>query len=453
MDTDSTQNRLDRRRDAIIPAYAGPDPAMSLLSALRRISRTLPIGQPLLHRLRRAAGVGFHIVALLRYGLWRRSTPPWPGPVCVVGFHGSVLGIGEAARAFSDSLRAAGAEVIDWDISALFGHDVRLQGGSRRDPPAEAAALVIFLNPRELVQLVAMVGATPFRGRFCVGFWFWELETAPRSWRAAMRYIDEAWTATRFVAGAVAGQAPKALPIRTLPCPVRPSAALPDRAGFGLPEDAVVVLTAFDVRSGFTRKNPLAAVRAFRAAKALTSRRAILVCKAAGAEGAPDLFESLRAEVGEASDVRLMTDWLTGAQMGSLIASADIVLSLHRAEGFGLLPAQAMMASKAVVATGWSGNLDFMTPDNSALVDSVLIPVKDPQGLYDHGRWADPDVAQAGAKLAALIENAKMRQSLGQTAAAEVTALLDPLRLGQQARVWLGDGGALTPQRLSQQGL
>jgi glycosyltransferase involved in cell wall biosynthesis len=419
---------------------------MSFLSALRRLSRTLPIDQRLLHRLRRAAGLGFEVGALLRHGLWRKPAPRRPGPVCVVGFHRSVLGIGEAARAFSASLRAAGAQVVDWDISALFGHEVRLDGDSQTTAPAEASALVVFLNPRELVQLVAMVGGAPFRGRFCVGFWFWELEAAPRGWRAAMRYVDEAWTATHFVAEAVASRAPKSLTVRILPCPVSPSSAIADRAFFGLPEDKVVVLTAFDARSGFTRKNPIAAIRAFRAAQGLTPGRAMMVCKVAGAEGAPDLFAALQAEVGEADDVRLMTDWLTGARMASLIASADIVLSLHRSEGFGLLPAQAMLAGKAVVATGWSGNLDFMSAENSALVDYTLIPVNDPQGLYDHGRWADPDVAQAGAKLAALIEDAEMRRALGAKASAEVTPMLDPLRLGRQARAWLGhDQAAESP--------
>ncbi len=108
------------------------------------------------------------------------------------------------------------------------------------------------------------------------------------------------------------------------------------------------MLTAFDVRSGFNRKNPIAAVRAFR--RANREGKAVMVCKATGVEGAPDLMAGLEAEIGDAGDIRLMTDWLTGRQMASLINSADIVLSLHRSEGFGLLPAQAMAAGKAVEA-------------------------------------------------------------------------------------------------------
>jgi glycosyltransferase involved in cell wall biosynthesis len=221
---------------------------------------------------------------------------------------------------------------------------------------------------------------------------------------------------------------------------VSPSGAAPDRAGFGLPPDGVVVLTAFDMRSGFARKNPIAAVRAFRAAHVRAPGPALMICKAAGTEGAPELLAQLKAEIGGAGDVRLMDEWLTGARMAALVASADIVLSLHRSEGFGLLPAQAMLAGKAVVATGWSGNLEYMTGDDSALVDYRLIPVDDPQGLYGHGRWADPDADQAAEKLAALMADAEARRALGKRAAARVAQVLDPVRLGRQARQWLGHG-------------
>jgi glycosyltransferase involved in cell wall biosynthesis len=409
---------------------------MSFLDSLRRFGRALPFSPLVMHRLRRAASVGFRLTAWLKHGRTRRPTGPLAGPVCVVGFHGSVLGIGEAARACAEALRLAGADVTEWDISGLFGHEVRLDSRASGKPPVGAASLVIFLNPHELVQLIAMTGAGPFAGRFCVGAWFWELETAPASWAVAMGYVDEVWAGSRFVAEAVARRAPDGLPIRVLPCPVPACRGKPDRAAFGLPEGQVVVLTAFDVRSGFNRKNPIAAVRAFRLAN--VDGKALMVCKAAGVEGAPGLMAELEAEIGQGGDVRLMTDWFTGAGMASLLASADIVLSLHRSEGFGLLPAHAMAAGKAVVATGWSANLDFMTPDNSALVDYVLKPVQDSQGLYAGGRWAEPDVADAAAKLKALIDDPERRRTLGARAVRDVAAALDPMAIGRRAMAWLG---------------
>lgn len=409
---------------------------MSLITYLRRLRRSLPVSPASLHRLSRLSGVAFRLVAWLKYGQRRRRPARAPGPVCVVGFHGSVLGIGEAARSFSAALRLAGTEVVDWDISTLFGHEVRLKGEASADPPARASSLVIFLNPLELIQLVAMTGAAPFTGRYCVGFWFWELACAPSRWRPAFRYVDEIWTASRFVADAVA-RAPADVKVRVLPCPLSRPRALPRRDRFGLPEDKVVVLTAFDVRSGLERKNPAAAVRAFRQAN--VDGRAVMVCKAAGIEGAPAQVEALRAQIGSQGDVQLLTDWLTSGEMEALIASADIVLSLHRSEGFGLLPAQGMAAGKAVVATGWSGNLDFMSEQDAVLVDYVLIPVKDPQGLYDGGMWAEPNIDDAAIKLADLIADPDKRRAIGRRAAIAIGRKLEPLAIGRQARIWLGD--------------
>ena len=251
-----------------------------------------------------------------------------------------------------------------------------------------------------------------------------------------MGYVDEVWAGSRFVAEAVTRRAPAGLPVRVLPCPVGRPDASPDRAAFGLPSDKPLVLTAFDVRSGFHRKNPAAAVRAFRLAN--RDGQAVMVCKVAGVEGAPDLVAGLKDEIGEAADIRLMTDWLTGRQMWALVAGADIVLSLHRSEGFGLLPAQAMALGKAVVATGWSANLDFMTPDNGALVDYTLVPVEDSQGLYRGGRWAEADIQDAAAKLKALIDDPARRRALGARAARDVAVALDPLVIGRTARAWLG---------------
>jgi hypothetical protein len=96
-----------------------------------------------------------------------------------------------------------------------------------------------------------------------------------------------------------------------------------------------------------------------------------------------------------------------------------------------------MAAGKAAVATGWSANLDFMTPDNSVLVDYALIPVQDSQGLYEGGRWAEADVADAAAKLKALIGDPERRRALGERASADIAASLDPAVIGRKAMAWL----------------
>lgn len=411
------------------------------LGALRRAARRLPLAGPALRRLRALLGAAFTAAAFARLG--RRRTPqvlkPGAGPVVVAGFHASVLGLGDGARAFSAALRAAGAPVVDWDVTEVFGHERTIEGDFAAAPPPGEGPLVVHLNPRELIQLAAMKGAGPFAGRFTVGYWAWELERIPPAWRAAFRYVDEVWTPSRFVADAVRADAPARVAVRVFPHLVaRLPVAPPDRARFGPPAEGALVLLSFDARSGFERKNPLGAVEAFRRAKAKARVPASFVVKVVGAEAAPAQMAALRAAAEACGDVRVMTERLSGEAMAALIASADIVLSLHRSEGFGLLLAQAMAAGKPVVATDWSGALDFMTADSAALIGRRLVEVKDPQSLYAGGRWAEPDLEEAADRLATLIADPDARRALGARAAATAAERLDPAAWARRARDWLG---------------
>ena len=81
----------------------------------------------------------------------------------------------------------------------------------------------------------------------------------------------------------------------------------------------------------------------------------------------------------------------------SFLAACDCYVSLHRSEGFGLTMSEAMALGKPVVATGYSGNLEFMNAGNSHLVPYRLVTV--PPGWWAHApgaEWAEPDVEAAG---------------------------------------------------------
>jgi glycosyltransferase involved in cell wall biosynthesis len=108
----------------------------------------------------------------------------------------------------------------------------------------------------------------------------------------------------------------------------------------------------------------------------------------------------------------------------ALTACADIVLSLHRGEGFGLVLAEAMLLGKPVVATGWSGNTDFMDGSNAALVSYRLVPARDDRSVY-RGLWAEPDVAEAAVLLRGLADDASLRRDLGERARTSTLERLD----------------------------
>lgn len=342
----------------------------------------------------------------------RRNLPPTL-PVTVVGFHGAVHGLGEGARMLARGFADAGLATRAIDLSAQVGFPIDLPAVF--PPPAddERGVVISHINPPELLRWARETEGRPLAGRRHVGYWAWELEDVPPDWTPAFALVDEVWTPSAFAADAIRKIAPPRVKVSPVPYPLylnpRPA---PDRARFGFPEGAVVVLMAFDLRSTAQRKNPYAALRAFQRAHATTSRPALLLCKVVGADLYPETFEALREQVANDPSIRLMSESLSADDMAALTASSDIVLSLHRSEGYGLLLAEAIWLGKPTLATGWSSNVEFMDPASSRLVDFDLIPVEGDGAIYRAGRWADAHVDDAADKLARMIADDAWRAEL-----------------------------------------
>jgi glycosyltransferase involved in cell wall biosynthesis len=207
------------------------------------------------------------------------------------------------------------------------------------------------------------------------------------------------------------------------------------RADFNLPEHAVVTLVSFSLASSFARKNPLAAIAAHRQAFGNRPDRILLV-KVTHAETFPRDYDILRAAAAGLDNVRFEIRTLSAADRHALTACADIVLSLHRSEGLGLVPAEAMLLGVPVVATGWSATTEFMDATSARLVDYRLVPAVDPRGVFEAAGavWADADIDSAATHLRELADNNEIRVSLGAAGRAMVQSRLGDGRLRDAVR-------------------
>jgi glycosyltransferase involved in cell wall biosynthesis len=225
--------------------------------------------------------------------------------------------------------------------------------------------------------------------------------------------VHEAWVPSPFTAAAIEPLLPGRVRVVPFPLAVVPPAPLTRDLGvFGLPEAAVVVLVSMNLASSFERKNPMGAIAAFRAAFGNRPDR-ILVLKIGNPDHFPADFARITAAVADAPNVRIDTKSYPAAAAHSLTAAADIVLSLHRAEGFGLVLAEAMLLAKPVIATGWSGNMAFMDQRSAALVGYRMVAVNDPRQVYHNSTWAEPDHGEAVSHLRRLADDADARTALG----------------------------------------
>jgi len=355
--------------------------------------------------------------------------PPAPAHgIVVAGELGRASGLGELARLNLRGLEALGRRTwaIDTGTAVQRGEAVEAL-----DIP-QGAPLLLHVNSPYLPLALMRLPRGMARGRRIIGYWAWELPTVPAAWRSGVPFVHEVWVLSHFTADAVWSMLSGRVRVVTPPvAAVPPRPAGMDRAAFGLPQDAVIVLSSFSLASSFARKNPVGTIRVFRAAFGDRSDR-LLVLKVGNPNDFPADFARLREAAAGAANIQIETGTLAPEENHALTAACDIVLSLHRSEGFGLVPAEAMLLGRPVVATGWSGNMDFMDEDSAALVPAKLVPARDPRGVFEApgAVWAEPDEAVAVAHLRRLADDPAARADLGARgrAMAEARLGLDSLR-------------------------
>ncbi len=321
------------------------------------------------------------------------------------------IGIARAAQVLRAGLDASAVPVHPMDCSAVLRP---IPGPPQPRAAAPTGGTMVFcVNPPQMVPLLTHFGPRICRGKRLVGYWWWELDRIPRAWLPWAALMDEIWVSSRFIHDTFARGLPGKT-VRYVPLPVPEPAASPlGRVDFGLAEQPFTVLAAFDLSPHWARKNPVGAIAAFRRAFPRAAE-AQLVLKVGGADQNPAQLERLRGLTADMPNVRIIDRTLPPRDLAALIRCADVLISLHRSEGFGLFVAEAMWLGTAIVATGWSGVMDMLHPDNARLVafDTVAVNPADYPSVPPGAQWAEPDVGHAAACLRQLAGDAGLRSRL-----------------------------------------
>lgn len=334
------------------------------------------------------------------------------GAILVVGAFCSSSGLAQGARLYADKQVRDGRRVVCVDVTEAMMQrvDLPLPKGVLSLEQAfsihESCTVVIHANPPQFQLVICKLGKKFLQNKCIIAYWAWEFETIPNIWIHALEYADTIEVPSTFVREALLYHTSKKISVvpHEIPNPLQ------RKLHYGK-NGVLRCLYSFDFSSSFERKNPLAALKAF--SLAFYPDEATLTFKVSGANFSDRQYQEFCTACQQVPGVKILTDTLSPAKLEELYLSHDIYLSLHRSEGYGLTIREAMLYGLHVIATGWSGNMDFMHGPLMHSVPYRLVPVRMQSGPYKgfNARWAEADVEVAVVILRGLYKNLCCKKS------------------------------------------
>jgi glycosyltransferase involved in cell wall biosynthesis len=358
--------------------------------------------------------------------------------VNVIGLFRYVSGLQQAAESVVNALSELGIATELRDVPMAHNRDGRPRTGF---DGLERFPITILNTGLDIPVPEAYRLAGLFRRPdvYRIAVWWWELEQLPPQWLDRGRDVDEIWAPTSFIASAMRTLGKPVFPM--LPSVRLPAFAPLPKPHFGLSPDKLTFLFVFDMNSRMPRKNPLGLIRAFRLAFRPSDPVELVIKVSPQEKYYPDWWAELRAAARD-NWVSLIDRSLGRGELLALMNATDAYVSLHRSEGFGLTMAEAMLLGKPTIATGYSGNLDFMTPHNSYLVRHERATIADDVPPYPKGcTWAEPSVEHAAELMRRVFENPEEVRAVAARGQAEAASLLSPAAAGRRMAARLGEIG------------
>jgi GT2 family glycosyltransferase len=289
-------------------------------------------------------------------------------------------------------------------------------------------------NADQMARLIALYPPGTFDDAYNIAVWAWELIAFRQDWYTAFGPVDEIWTNSDFEMESIGAVSPVPLTKIRLPMELPWTDAGRGRDVFGIPRDRFTFMVAFAVGSTSARKNPRMVVDAFRKAFP-RNENVFLVIKFHSTAVEPAITRQLTQALRGADNVLVISDLLTEADMALLRAACDCFVSAHRSEGFGLNIAEFMALGKPVIATAYSGNLEFFDETVGYPIAHTLTEVRVQAGPYmPFSVWAEPDQDSLISQFRAVYENQAEAWARGAAGAKRIRDEFSPARIGQEMR-------------------
>lgn len=306
-------------------------------------------------------------------------------------------GYGETSRHHVAALNAAGVEV---DVKPVMYTLDNSDFG-------EIGKLVNGLVNRKLDCKIKLLHTTPDqfpkyieRGKYHVGFMYWETDKVPREFADGLKMCDEIWTASEANEQAIRN-AGVDRPVYKFPQPLEVDRE--EAKPFSITDfNGYLFYSIFEWTE---RKNPRALLEAYYREfqngeniglmiktyhKNFTDANKRMITK---------FVLDLKREMAlpKYPPVFLYKELMNRNQISRFHATGDCFVSAHRGEGWGLPQVEALLAAKPMISTAYGGVHEYLDTRKTAfLVPFTMVPVK---GMEDFARWYTPDQKWASPKI------------------------------------------------------
>lgn len=349
----------------------------------------------------------------------------YPIGVNLIGDISAETGLGQSMRILASVMTKGNIPfaIRQVDTHGKLEHNEGTWEGKMTDSLPYAMNLIHFI-PGTWAEDYCKLDKEILDGRYNIAYWLWELEVFPKYWKPCIETVDEIWTPSEFISNCIRKETGK--PVITVPYALdaetvgmQTEGGIYGRAHFGLPEKKFLFLMMYDFISTNERKNPKAVIEAYQKAFPREDENVGLIIKVNHAD-----YKKLRQisdELKNYRNVYFIKENLTRREVGALLSAVDVLVSLHRSEGFGLVVAEAMALGKPVITTDWSATTEFTSEECACPVYYRMTRLEKSVGPYEKGNcWADADTDHAAAYMKRLAEDKEYYERIGKNAKARI---------------------------------
>ncbi len=365
--------------------------------------------------------------------------------VNLIGYARAEFGLGEACRLAAKALESAGVPfcIINFPYSPSRQNDLTWK---HKEVPAPLYNTnIFFINADQMYYYYKknILKRAWFRNRYNIGYWHWELPNFPVFWNVSFNLVNEIWVPSQFTFQSISKNTYK--PVVIMPHGIfveNPSNM--NRKYFGLPESRFLFLNMYDTQSTSARKNPNGVIDAFKKAFKKNDGQVGLVLKVNNSAHFSKELAKLKYKIAEYENIRVIDNILSRQELNGLMNVMDSYVSLHRSEGFGLPIAEAMSLGKPVIATNWSGNVDFINENNACLVDFTIEKIEKNYGPYlANQEWAEPNIFHAANYMTKLVHDRGYANRIGLNAQKTIKSDFSPISIGMKYKSRLTELGLI----------